>query len=56
MLRLGSRYARCWRCYGEEDCLGIAYGRQAVTIEEDGDDGDSDVQMNDEVNITRGPN
>ncbi|PBK86423.1 hypothetical protein ARMGADRAFT_1086598 [Armillaria gallica] len=36
--------------------LGIAYGRQAVTIEEDGDDGDSDVQMNDEVNITRGPN
>ncbi|KAK0447208.1 hypothetical protein EV421DRAFT_2017493 [Armillaria borealis] len=34
--------------------LGITYGRQAVTIEEEEDD-DSDVQMNDEGNITRGP-
>ncbi|PBK63925.1 hypothetical protein ARMSODRAFT_1007454 [Armillaria solidipes] len=35
--------------------LGITYGRQAVTIEEEEDD-DSDVQMNDEVNITTGYN
>ncbi len=35
--------------------LGITYGRQAVTIEEDADADDSDFQMNDEVNTTRGP-
>ncbi|KAK0229953.1 hypothetical protein EDD85DRAFT_939687 [Armillaria nabsnona] len=35
--------------------LGITYGRQAVTIEGDGDDDDPDFQMNDEVNTARGP-